>query len=207
LELRNENRFLTGMGIHDKGEKKMTTKNNLEQPVSARPERNESTQAGTLEEAPRRRGVLRLGGALSAAALMVGLIGSYILQGQPSGLQIIPLAQGYSPDQAVNLLVHGPSDALQTDLVFQQGGETGWHYHPGPVVVVVKTGALTEIHSDGCVTVHPAGSAFFEMKDEIHNAKNEFPGVTEVYATFLSPAGAQPLIPASNPGNVCHGNR
>jgi hypothetical protein len=68
----------------------------------------------------------------------------------------------------------------------------------------VKSGALTETHSNGCVTVHPAGTAFFEMKDEVHNAVNQTGSVTEVYATFLSPAGAQALMPASDPGGVYH---
>ena len=140
----------------------------------------------------------------TAVALAVGLVGSYALRGQPSGLQIIPLAQGYSPDNNVILHWKGPSDALQTQLLFQPGGETGWHYHPGPVVVVVKSGALTETHSNGCVTVHPAGSVFFEMPDEVHNAANQTSGVTEVYATFLSPTGTQPLIPTANPGGVCN---
>ena len=139
----------------------------------------------------------------TAVALALGLIGSYALRGQPSGVQIIPLAQGSSPDNNVILHLKGPSDALQTQLLFQPGGETGWHYHPGPVVVVVKSGALTETHSNGCVTVHPAGSVFFEKQDEVHNAANQTMEVTEVYATFLSPAGAQPLIPTANPGGVC----
>jgi quercetin dioxygenase-like cupin family protein len=88
---------------------------------------------------------------------------------------------------------------LQSLLVFQPGGDTGWHIHPGPVVVVVKSGALTEYHSDGSVTVHPAGSVFFEERDEVHRAVNETGTVVEVYATFISPAGTQPLIPAPAP--------
>jgi quercetin dioxygenase-like cupin family protein len=158
----------------------------------------------TTKEHVRRRSLLRLGGAASTAALALGLIGSYALRGQPSGVQIIPLAQGYSPDNNVILHLKGPSDVLQTQLLFQPGGETGWHYHPGPVVVVIKSGALTETHSNGCVTVHPVGSVFFEKQDEVHNAANQTGGVTEVYATFLSPAGAPPLIPTANPGGVCH---
>jgi len=155
-----------------------------------------------------RRSLWRLGGAASVAALALGLIGSFVARGQVSGLQIIALALGYSDENTVNLHVKGPSDVLQSHLVFQQNGTTGWHTHPGPVVVVVETGALTEIHSDGCVTVHPAGSAFFEPAGEVHNVVNQTGGVTDVYATFLSPAGTQPLIPASNPGGVCrHGDR
>ena len=163
-----------------------------------------STMAATKEHSRRTR-ILLFGGAASVAALALGLIGSGGARGEAPPLQINVLAQGMGDEQnTVNLHVDGPSDVLQTELVFQAGATTGWHTHPGPVVVVVKTGALTETHSDGCVTVHPQGSVFFEKKDEVHNATNQTGGVTEVYATFLLPAGAQPLIPAANPGRVCH---
>ena len=70
-------------------------------------------------------------------------------------------------------------------------------------MVVIKSGQLTEIHSDGCTTVHAAGTAFFESPGEVHNVVNQTNGTTEVYATFLSPTGSQPLIPVGDPGNVC----
>jgi len=156
------------------------------------------------EENIQKRGTFKIRGAASVAALALVLIGIGGARGQVPPLQIIPLAQGFSSENVVNLHVNGPSDALTAELVFQAGAETGWHYHPGPVVVVVKSGALTETHSDGCVTVHPAGSVFFEKANEIHNAANQTGVVTEVYATFLFPAGTQPLIPATNPERVCH---
>src|SRR5581483_3093242 len=79
---------------------------------------------------------------LGAAALLGGVAFSEI-----SPLQIIPLAQGLSPEHNVILHVKGPTNVLQTDLIFQAGATTGWHIHPGPVVVVVNKGELTEIHS------------------------------------------------------------
>ena len=154
-------------------------------------------------EQSRRRNALKLGAAASAAALVIGLIGSGSARGQISPLQIIPLAQGFSPDKTGNMRVNGATDVLQAQLVFQPGGETGWHIHPGPVVVVVKTGSLTETHANGCITVHTPGSVFFESAGEVHNATNLTGGVAEVFATFLSPEGAQPLIPVPNPGKVC----
>jgi len=172
----------------------MMTKNNL-------------TAPGVTKEHSLRRKLMTLGGAASVTALALGLIGLGVSHGQVSPLQIIALAEGYSPQNDVEMHVKGPSNALQSLLVFQPGAGTGWHSHPGPVVVVIKSGALTEIHSNGCVTVHPAGSVFFESKGEIHNAINQTGGVAEVYATFLFPAGAQPLIPEADPGGVCrHGN-
>jgi quercetin dioxygenase-like cupin family protein len=147
---------------------------------------------------------LKLVAVWTLAAVMMGLVVSERVRGQVSPLQIISLAQGNSQKKTPNMHVNGPNDTLQARLVFQPGGETGWHIHPGPVVVVVKSGALTETHSNGCVTVHPAGSVFFETAGEVHNAANLTSDVAEVFATFISPAGAQPLIPAMNPGRFCH---
>ncbi len=176
----------------------MTTNNNL-------------TAAGQSVSAKLRRNLWRFGGAASVAALALGLIGSYAARGQLSGVQINGLAEGSSVGNApYNLHVNGSSDVLQAELVFQPGGQTGWHYHPGPVVVVIKSGTLTETQSDGCVILHPAGSVFFEMPNEVHNAYNtQSNEVTDVYATFLSPSGAAPLIPVAppdNPGGGCRGN-
>jgi quercetin dioxygenase-like cupin family protein len=174
----------------------MTTKND---PAAA--ERSVAAEQDNIQfDAPatmNRRGRFGLR-VLGAAALIAALA-----FGQVTPLQITPLAQGYSPEHNVNLRTKGPTDVLFADLIFQPGGTTGWHLHPGPVVVVVKSGALTEIHSNGCMTVHPAGSGFFENADEVHNVVNQTGMVTEVYATFLSPDGAQPLIPATDPGRVC----
>ena len=151
----------------------------------------------------RRRNLFRIGVAASAALLALGLTGLRNLHGQTAPLQIIPQAQGHSSEKHVNLHVNGPSDTLQALLVFQPGAETGWHIHPGPVVVVVKSGALVETHSNGCTTLHPTGSVFFESAGEVHNATNRTNGVAEVYATFLSPTDAQPLIPVPDPGRAC----
>jgi quercetin dioxygenase-like cupin family protein len=110
-------------------------------------------------------------------------------------------------DVEVEMHIKGPSDVLQSLLVFQPGGDTGWHTHPGPVVVVVKSGALTEFENNGCVTVHPTGSVFFESANVVHRAVNQTGSVSEVYATFISPTGMAPLIPANDPGGTCrHGH-
>jgi len=150
-----------------------------------------------------RHPLLWFGVAASAAMLTLSLTDLGHLHAQTSPLQIIPQAQGQSEDKHVNLHVNGPSDTLVAKLVFQPGAETGWHIHPGPVIVVVKSGALTETHSNGCTTVHPTGSVFFESAGEVHNATNQTHEVTEVYATFMSPTGAQPLIPVPDPGQFC----
>uniref|UniRef100_Q020C9 Cupin 2, conserved barrel domain protein n=1 Tax=Solibacter usitatus (strain Ellin6076) TaxID=234267 RepID=Q020C9_SOLUE len=147
---------------------------------------------------------MTFGAAALAVALTCGIFGSAALLGQTQAppLQIIGLAQGFSPDNHINIKTKGPTDILQAELVFQPGGDTGWHIHPGPVVVVVKSGSLTEEHRDGCITVHPAGSVFFETEGEVHRAFNQTGVVTDVFATFFSPTGSQPLIPVAAPGET-----
>jgi quercetin dioxygenase-like cupin family protein len=162
-----------------------------------------STESGAEKERSRRRRLWCLAVAAVVGACALGLMGSVGARGEVSPLQILPLAQGYSTQHNINLHAKGPSDVLQSLLVFQPGGDTGWHSHPGPVVVVVKSGAITEYRCDGGVIVHPAGSVFFETKGEVHRAVNQTGGVAEVYATFISPAGTQPLIPAPDPRGVC----
>src|SRR5690348_3500045 len=143
-------------------------------------------------------------GIALAFTAVLSVLGPAAALAQPTGLDIIPLAQGFSTQHQIHIQAKGPNDVLQAKLVFQPGGDTGWHTHPGPVIVVVKSGALTEIHRNGCVTVHPAGSVFFETAGEVHRAINQTGGVTEVYVTFISPAGAPPLQPAGDPGGSCH---
>ena len=141
---------------------------------------------------------LALAGAIAGAFISVRTA-----LADPSGLNIIPLAQGFSTEHEIHIQAKGPNDVLQAQLVFQPGGDTGWHTHPGPVIVVVKSGALTEIHRNGCISVHPAGSVFFETAGEVHRAINQTGGITEVFVTFISPAGAPPLQPTGDPGGTC----
>ena len=161
---------------------------------------HQSTKPGTRDRRVWRRMWLGLGGLAAATAVLFGVVAfGGTAHGQVNPLQIIPLAQGFSAKRHVNLRAQGPSDVLQSLLVFQPGGDTGWHIHPGPVVVVVNTGVLTEFKSNGCKVVHPAGSVFFETANEVHRALNQTAEVAEVYATFISPAGMQPLIPVPDP--------
>jgi quercetin dioxygenase-like cupin family protein len=183
----------------DRGEEFMMTQNDPAttlQSVPVEQHQVENVQPGSSSAAKRRAQSVWWG--LGAAALA-----AVLAYAQVAPLQIIPLAQGSNLDHNTVLHLKGPTDILQTDLIFQPGGTTGWHIHPGPVVVIVKSGALTEIQTNGCMTVHPAGSGFFEDANDVHNVINETSEVTEVYATFLSPAGAQPLIPVADPGVAC----
>jgi quercetin dioxygenase-like cupin family protein len=72
------------------------------------------------------------------------------------------------------------------------GGTFGWHSHPGPSLVVVKTGALTlYLADDPTCTGHvvTAGSGFVDNGGDVHVVRNEGAIETIVYVTSLVPEG------------------
>ena len=96
-----------------------------------------------------------------------------------------------------------PSDALVTRIVLQPGASTGWHTHPGPVIVTVVSGAVTIIDGSTCSSrVFVAGEAFIDLgQGHAHVGENHTGAETILYATFLDvPADGGPTIPAENPG-------
>ena len=67
----------------------------------------------------------------------------------------ITLARGTLADSAkVNVPgvakfeTKGPVDFVHSELTFQPGDATAWHYHPGPTLVTVKEGEITFTHGD-----------------------------------------------------------
>jgi quercetin dioxygenase-like cupin family protein len=86
------------------------------------------------------------------------------------------------------------------------GGNFGWHSHPGPSLVIVKSGTATfYLADDPTCTPHvvPAGSGFVDQGHDTHIVKNESqtePLVTVVVS--LIPAGFQRRIDEPDPG-VC----
>jgi quercetin dioxygenase-like cupin family protein len=92
----------------------------------------------------------------------------------------------------VKLQTKGPTDVRVQKLDFAAGSFSGWHHHPGIVIVAVESGALTLTHAD-CSSVTygpglPAGSVFVEGGDEPAQATTAT-GAT-VYVTYVAPDGA-----------------
>jgi len=98
----------------------------------------------------------------------------------------------------------GESDVHVLENRIAPGGSFGWHSHPGPSLVVVKTGALTLYRGDdpGCTPqVIAAGSGFVDNGGDIHLVRNEGSIETVVYVTSLVPRGATRRIDQPSPGN------
>ena len=88
--------------------------------------------------------------------------------------------------------VAGSADVAIIKVVIEPGGSTGWHHHPGVVLVSVKSGAVSEYHEDCHKTVYKAAKGFVEGNGEVHVARNEGNVEAVLYATFLIPTGTPP---------------
>jgi quercetin dioxygenase-like cupin family protein len=92
----------------------------------------------------------------------------------------------------VHLKTKGSVDVVTQQVVMAGGGSTGWHSHPGPVLVTVKSGALRLIYADDLTckgTVYEAGDSFIDRGDAVtHIARNESPTEpVELWTTYLVP--------------------
>lgn len=97
-------------------------------------------------------------------------------------------------------------DLAVQDIVFQPGGQSGWHTHPGPVFIQVIKGVMTFYQSDDphcSPIVRSAGEGFLDLGEHPHVARNESGAVAENLVTYFAPPGAMLRIDADVPTN-CH---
>jgi quercetin dioxygenase-like cupin family protein len=93
-----------------------------------------------------------------------------------------------------------PTDVLVQTITFQPQGSSGWHFHPGVVIVVVESGQVTT-HDASCqTTTYGPHQSFVESGTEPFMVSNE--SATDkavVYATLVVPAGSPFRIETSPP--------
>jgi hypothetical protein len=101
----------------------------------------------------------------------------------------------------IKLATRGPIDVATARVTFQPGGTTGWHVHPGPALVTVKTGQLTLHRAKGCRSrTFGAGQTFLELgPEDVNLTRNETAAVTETVVTFLLPVGAPVTVDVPAP--------
>ena len=89
-----------------------------------------------------------------------------------------------------------PVDVRVQRLVFAAGAYTGWHHHPGVVIVTVASGLITVVEADCSTTSYgpgsPNGSVFVEGHDTPMEARSATGGT--VYATYIAPDAPTPLF-------------
>ena len=133
-----------------------------------------------------------------------------------SGVAVTPLARGTIDPFHVQSLYQGhfivlespnASDIVVNSATLAPGGTTGWHSHPGPVVVTIKSGTLTIYDAEDCQPViHPAGTAFIELggSKDVHVGRNEGTTPVEWVATLFVGVGVTTRIDEPAPANCPH---
>ena len=148
---------------------------------------------------------------IAIATVMAGT--ANVLATTPSGVTTTVFAVGQfgeidamtlSSDWQVRVDTKGESDIHVLENRIAPGGSFGWHSHPGPSMVTVKSGALTLYRGDDpTCTPHlvEAGSGFVDEGGDVHLVRNEGSVETVVYVTSIVPRGAVRRIDEPSPGN------
>lgn len=144
--------------------------------------------------------------ALLAATVSIAVAGSVFAIHIPGGVTAVPLARGTLAEAVkvnsgdIKIQTKGPVDIATLEVTFAAGGSAGWHIHPGPVFVTMKSGELS-VWDEDCVkntysaSETGADDTFFEFGPEmsmlVKNESATTPAV--VVGTFIVPPGATPL--------------
>ncbi len=141
-------------------------------------------------------------GAAIAAVAAAGVFAAVALGSLPTGFTPTTLATASVPGKVrvkgdgIKLWTRGPTDVRVQRIDIVAGGMSGWHHHPGIVIVSVASGAVTFQNSDCSATTYgpglPAGSAFIESGDDPGQASSVL-GAT-VFATYVAPHASPPVF-------------
>ena len=153
---------------------------------------------------------LTLAGICVACAFgLVALRAAWATPG--SGLLITPISgpavlgevdtKNETDTHEIELRTKGLSDVYVAHISIAPGGFSGWHYHPGPSIISVKSGVATFYQADDPATPHvfPAGSGFVEDANLVHNVVNEEDTHLEIVVLQIVPPGAERRIDAPAP--------
>ena len=150
-----------------------------------------------------------LAGTLALAAMVA--VGGVVMATGASGLTSTSIASGTLDPVNLNvrtgewgakLRTQGQSTVAVVENRVVPGGTFGWHSHPGPSLIVVKSGTITFYHADDPTCspdVRHAGDALVDEGTDVHVGRNEGTVDVVVIVTRIIPVGANPRIdePAS----------
>ena len=146
---------------------------------------------------------------LAALAPMVIFAGTALATGA-SGFHGTILAHGTNATTVkinegdIKLQTKAAVDIVSATVTIDPLGSSGWHSHPGIVLVTVAAGTVSFYQADCSVEVHATGTSFVESDGDTGLARNESattPAV--VYVTYIVPAGTPNSglrIDQANPG-------
>ena len=159
---------------------------------------------------------------VGATALLTGLavlvIAAAALATPSSNFTTVQIAKGLfgeidlkMNDPALNHQLHfktkGDSDIYIVENTVQPGGQSGWHYHPGPSLITVKSGTATFYDGDDPTCTGEDFATGSGVVDDavdpshVHLLRNNG-AVPLVTVSFqIVPAGSPRRVDAPDPGN------
>ncbi len=147
-------------------------------------------------------GAAVIGAFVAAVAVVTHVIPA---TGTPSsGVVSALLGRGTNHDRVrvntsdVKLFTRGATDVVTQTLTFQPGGTSGWHSHPGAVLVIVKSGTFTRYDARCNARVYTAGQAFVEGP-EVAMVRNTGSDAAESLVTYLVAVGSPLRTDAPSP--------
>jgi|SRR5437879_4732108 len=151
---------------------------------------------------------------LAVLATAVAVFAAATKASPPSGVTATVLSRGTFPSFNVRSDPRGPIADFRAhstepiDIVVRRhdyapGASTGWHQHPGPILITVVQGQLTYYeYDDPTCTPHviTAGHGFVDTGDG-HIVRNETDQPAEDISVITAPVGAafRTELPAPNP--------
>lgn len=143
--------------------------------------------------------------ALIVSVVTALAVVSTALATMPSGIAVTPFVratlaadqahdgvESYSAD-GVKLRTKGATDVAVATITSPPGGSSGWHSHPGVVLVAVQAGTVT-LYDDNCETKqYGPGQAFVEVGDDPSLVRNNTTTNAVLYVTYIVPKDAPSL--------------
>jgi quercetin dioxygenase-like cupin family protein len=131
-----------------------------------------------------------------------GFASQLLAQGTTAGSVNFKLHSGGDPKGKIEFVTKGAIIVRTAQNTISPGGSSGWHSHPGIVLVTVKTGTVTFYSRDCSFNVYPTGASFVEREgDGPGLARNEGGVDAIVVATFIAFPGTTVFrVGEGNPG-------
>lgn len=128
-----------------------------------------------------------------AAVVSLVLLAGTALATLSSGQTVTPLARGDfnridSDHNGIEVESKRSADVVFAKVTFEPGGTSGWHHHPGVVLVSVASGAVTRYDAHCNKHVYRAGDGFIEDDNKPGLVRNRTDHTAVLYASFIVPS-------------------
>ena len=149
-----------------------------------------------------KRTIVRTAGVSLGVVAVAAAASGVALASAPSGFTPTTFVTADMPgavqlnSDRVKLQTKGPTDVRVQRVDVAAGGFSGWHHHPGMVVVAVQSGTVTVMDASCRTTTYgptaPAGAVFVESGDAPAQVASAAGAVLS--ATYVTPDGEPPRL-------------